>query len=88
MRTDEEEELLRQLEREGFPMGDTMVAERPEVFTSEDDIDATPGVCTTPPHPRRNAAGLVILRDPVELRRYVESRGGALPGTVSALQPM
>ena len=50
-----------------------MVAERPEGFTREEDIDTTPGVWSTPPHPRSDAAGRIIPRDTEEFRRYVSS---------------
>ena len=73
MLTDEEEELWSLVEREGFPMEDTMVAERPEWFHREEDIDTTPEVWSTPPHPRIDAAGHFIPRETVEFRRYVAS---------------
>ena len=57
-----------------------MVAERPEGFPSEEDIDTTPGVWSNPPHPRRYAAWRVIPRNAEEFRRQVSSGGRAVPG--------
>ena len=52
MSTEDEEELWRRVGRDGFPREDTEVAERPDGFPREEDIDTTPGVWFTPPQPR------------------------------------
>ena len=54
MSTEDEEELWRRVERDGFPREDTEVGQRPDVFPREEDIDTTPGVWSTPPHQRRD----------------------------------
>ena len=54
MSTEDEEELWRRVEREGFPREDTEVGERPDGFPREEDIYTTPGVWLTPPQPRRD----------------------------------
>ena len=86
MRTEDEDELWRRVEMEGFPREDTMVAERPEGFPGEEDIESTQVVWYTPLHPRIGAAGHVIHRGSAEFRRYVSSGGGAVAWTARALQ--
>ena len=44
MSTEDEEELWRRVERDGFPREDTEVVERPNGFLREEDIYTTPGV--------------------------------------------
>ena len=57
MATEDEEELWRRVERDGFPRDETEEGGRPEGFTREEDIDTPPGVWSTPPHPRRDMGG-------------------------------
>ena len=57
MATEDEEELWRRVERDGFSRGDTEEGERPDGFPREEDIDTTPGVWYTPPQPRRDMGG-------------------------------
>ena len=71
MSTEDEEELRRSVGRDGFPREDTEVWERPDVFPREEDIDTTPGVWSTPPHPRRDMGGRIIPRGEAEFRRHL-----------------
>ena len=57
MSTEDEEELWRRVERDGFSREDMEVGERPDGFPREEDIDTTPGVWSTPPQPRRDMGG-------------------------------
>ena len=57
MSTEDEEELWRRVELDGFPRDETEVGERPEGFPREEDIDTTPGVWSTLPQPRRDMGG-------------------------------
>ena len=75
MSTEDEEELWRKVERDGFLREDTEVVERPEGFPREEDIDTTPSVWSTPPQPRRDMGGRIIPRGEVEFRRHL--RGGS-----------
>ena len=75
MSTEDEEELWRMVERDGFPREDTEVGERPEGFPREEDIDTTPGVWSTPPQPRRDMGRRIIPRGEAEFRRHL--RGGS-----------
>ena len=45
-------------------------------FAREEDIDTTPGVWSTPPHPRRDMGGRIIPRGEAEFRRYIRDGGG------------
>ena len=62
MATKDNEELWRRVERDGFLRQEVEEVGRPEVFHREEDIDATPGVWATPPHPRRDMVGRIIPR--------------------------
>ena len=44
MATEDEEELWRRVERDGFPREETVVGGRPDGFPREEEIDTTPGV--------------------------------------------
>ena len=77
MSTGDEEELWRRVERDGFPREETVLGERPDGFPRGEDIDTTPGVWSTPPHPRRDMGGRVIPRGVAEFRRYIRDGGGA-----------
>ena len=77
MSTGDEEELWRRVERDGFPREDTEVGERPDGFPREEDIDMTPGVWSTPPHPRRDMGGRIIPRGEAEFRRHLRDGGSA-----------
>ena len=76
MSTEDEEELWRRVERDGFPREDTEVGERPDGFQREEDIDTTPGVWSTPPQPRREMEGRIIPRVEAEFRRHLRDGGG------------
>ena len=77
MSTEDEEELWRRVERDGFPREDTEVGERPDGLPSEEDIDTTPGVWSTPPQPRRDMGGRIIPRGEAEFRRHLRDGGVA-----------
>ena len=77
MSTDDEEELWRRVERDGFPREDTEVGEKPDGFPREEDIDTTPGVWSTPPQPSRDMGGRVIPRGGAEFRRHLRDGGSA-----------
>ena len=51
---------------------------RSEDFPREEDIDTTPGVWATPPHPRRDIGGRIIPRGEAEFRRSLRAES---PGT-------
>ena len=53
------------------------MGERQDGFPREEDIDTTPGVWSTPPQPRRDMGGRIILRGEVEFRRHLRDGGGA-----------
>ena len=76
MSTEDEEELWRRVERDGFPREDTEVGERPDGVHREEDIDTTPGVWSTPPQPRRDMEGRVIPRGEAEFRRHLRDGRG------------
>ena len=76
MSTKDEEEFWRRVERDGFPREDTEVGEMPYGFPREEDIDTTPGVWFTPPHPRRDMGGRIIPRGEAEFRRYIRDGSG------------
>ena len=71
MSTEDEEELWRRVERDGFPREDAEVGERPDGFPRKEDIDTTPGVWSTPPHQRKNMGGRIIPRGEIEFRRHL-----------------
>ena len=75
MTTEDEEELWRRVEMDGFPREDTEVGGRPDGFPRDEDIDTTPEVWSTPPHPRRNMGGRTIPRGEVEFRRHLRDGG-------------
>ena len=75
MSTEDEEELWKRVERDGFPRENTEVVERPDGFPREEDIDTTPGVWSTPPQPRRDMGGRIIPRGEEEFRQHL--RGGS-----------
>ena len=77
MSTEDEEELWRRVERDGFPREDTELGERPDGFPREEDIDTTPGVWATPPQPRRDMGGRIIPQGEIEFRRHLRDRGVA-----------
>ena len=77
MSTENEEELWRRIERDGFPREDTEVVERPDGFPREEDIDTTPGVWSTTPHPIKYMGGRIIPRGEVEFRRYIRDGSSA-----------
>ena len=79
MSTEDEEELWRRVERDGFPREDTEVGERPDGFPREEDIDTTPGVWSALPQPRRDMGGRIIPRGEAEFRRHL--RDGSSPET-------
>ena len=79
MTTDDEEELWRRVERDGFPREYTEVGGRPDGFPREKDIDTTPGVWSTPPHTRRDMGGRIIPMGEAEFRRHL--RDGSSPDT-------
>ena len=60
MSTEEDEELWRRVERDGFPREKTEVGGRLDGFPKEEDIDTTPVMWSTPPHPRRDKGGRII----------------------------
>ena len=57
MSTEDEEELWGRVERDGFPREDAEMGERSDGFPREGDIDTTPGVWSTLPHPRETWEG-------------------------------
>ena len=77
MTTEDEEELWRRVERDGFPREETEVGERPDGFPREEDIDTTSGVWSTPPQPRRDMGGRIIPRGEAEFRRHLRDGGSA-----------
>ena len=79
MATEDEEELWRRVERDGFPREETVAGGIPDGFPREEDIDTAPGVWSTPPHPRRDIGGRIIPRVEAEFRRHL--RDGKSPET-------
>ena len=69
--TEDEEELWRRVELDGFPREDVEVGERPDGFPREEYIDTTPGVWSTPPHPMRDMGWRIIPRGEAQFRRYL-----------------
>ena len=77
--TEDEKVLWRSLERDGFPREEISEWGRPGDIPREEDIDTTPGVWATPPHPRRDIGGRIIPRGEVEFRRSLRAES---PGTL------
>ena len=54
MATEDEEELWRRAERDGFQREETDAVGKPDGFPREEDINTTSEVWSTPPHPQRD----------------------------------